>query len=127
MEECDPQYRPDSIVGYIARTRDYIVAVDIKSKCLIIIEFLEVVSIRIDLLQNLKYKKTIPEGDNSSVWANECRKYLCVGRNAIAVIAGTLLAYILSVNGLHPFALTGKLSHWHRRFSRSQYLRYFHR
>lgn len=65
---------------------------------------------KFECLQKLKYKKRINEDDNSSVWKNECRKYLCLGRNAIAVILGTVLAYILNVNGIHPFTLTGKLN-----------------
>lgn len=43
-----------------------------------------------------------------NVWKNECFKYLSLGRNALAVIIGTVLAYVLHVNGLQPFELTGK-------------------
>lgn len=64
------------------------------------------------MLQKLKYKRKILENDDTIVWKNECRKYLCLGRNAIAVILGTLLAYILNVNDIHPFTLTGELSGW---------------
>lgn len=70
--------------------------------CPFLIEFI--------VLQKLKYKRKILENDDSSVWKNECRKYLCLGRNAIAVIFGTLLAYILNINDIHPFTLTGELN-----------------
>lgn len=59
--------------------------------------------------QKLTYKKTLSEiGSNESVWKNECKKYLVLGRNAIVVIFGTVLAYILHNYGHSPFALTGK-------------------
>lgn len=58
-------------------------------------------------LQNLKYKKSLRTIEDESVWQNECKKYLSLGRNAIVVIFGTLLAYILSVYGQNPFTLTG--------------------
>lgn len=59
-------------------------------------------------LQNLKYKKSMRNIESETVWTNECKKYLSLGRNAIVVIFGTLLAYILSVYGHNPFTLTGK-------------------
>lgn len=62
----------------------------------------------IPILQNLKYKKSLRDVDNQSIWKNECKKYLSLGRNAIVVIFGTLLAYILNVYDKHPFTLTGK-------------------
>lgn len=58
--------------------------------------------------QNLKYKKSLRDVDSQSVWKNETKKYLSLGRNAIVVIFGTLLAYILNAYGEHPFSLTGK-------------------
>lgn len=59
-------------------------------------------------LQNLNYKKSMRNIESETVWTNECKKYLSLGRNAIVVIFGTLLAYILSVYGHNPFTLTGK-------------------
>lgn len=60
------------------------------------------------LFQKLKYKKSLRDIDGQSIWRNECKKYLSLGRNAIVVIFGTLLAYILNVYDKHPFSLTGK-------------------
>lgn len=57
----------------------------------------------------MKYKRKITENDvNINMWKNECFKYFSLGRNAIAVILGTILAYVLHVNGNEPFELTGK-------------------
>lgn len=36
-------------------------------------------------------------------------KYISLSRNAIAVIIGTLIAYLCESNGSHPFKLTGKM------------------
>lgn len=61
--------------------------------------------------QKMTYKKNLSElSSDESVWRNECKKYLVLGRNAIVVIFGTVLAYILHNNGHDPFALTGKCS-----------------
>lgn len=37
-------------------------------------------------------------------------KYLSLSRNALAVVFGTLLAFLLSANGNNPFVLTGKVA-----------------
>lgn len=59
--------------------------------------------------QKLTYKKQLSElRSDESVWKNECKKYFVLGRNAIVVIFGTVLAYILHNHGHDPFALTGK-------------------
>lgn len=60
-------------------------------------------------LKKLKYKKRIDAEDNINVQWNETKKYMSLGRNAMAVIIGTVLAYILSLYDLHPFTLTGKM------------------
>lgn len=72
--------------------------------------------------QNIKYKKNKRDIGETSVWKNECKKYLSLGRNAIVVIFGTVLAYILSIYDIHPFTLTGKkiiplISRWNLGFS----------
>lgn len=60
--------------------------------------------------QNIRYKKNKRDiVDTSSIWRNEAKKYLCLGRNAIVVIFGTVLAYVLNVYDIHPFTLTGKI------------------
>lgn len=60
--------------------------------------------------QNIRYKKNKRDiVDTSSIWRNEAKKYLCLGRNAIVVILGTVLAYVLNVYDIHPFTLTGKI------------------
>ncbi|XP_055325913.1 sodium-independent sulfate anion transporter-like, partial [Sitodiplosis mosellana] len=61
-------------------------------------------------LKNLKYKKSLRDVESQSVWRNEFKKYLSLGRNAIVVIFGTLLAYILNVYDIHPFSLTGQVA-----------------
>lgn len=62
------------------------------------------------LLKNIRYKKNKRDIiDTSSIWRNEAKKYLCLGRNAIVVIFGTVLAYILTVYDIHPFTLTGNV------------------
>lgn len=59
--------------------------------------------------QKLTYKKQLSElRSDESVWKNECKKYFVLGRNAIVVNFGTVLAYILHNHGHDPFALTGK-------------------
>lgn len=66
---------------------------------------------RMKYFQRLTYKKNLSEiGSNESVWKNECKKYLVLGRNAIVVVFGTALAYVLHTYGHNPFALTGKCS-----------------
>lgn len=67
-----------------------------------------ILTLVVDSLQNLKYKKSLRNIENETVWTNECKKYLSLGRNAIVVIFGTLLAYILNIYGHNPFTLTGK-------------------
>lgn len=57
--------------------------------------------------QNLKYKKSLRDVEHQSIWKNECKKYLSLGRNAIVVIFGTILAYVLNIYGKQPFTLTG--------------------
>lgn len=61
-------------------------------------------------LKKLNYKKSIHDDQNISVTWNETKKYLLLGRNALAVIVGTALVYLLNLYGLHPFTLTGKQS-----------------
>lgn len=83
-----------------------------KKKTLFFFEMLFHLSIQLYLfissLQNLKYKKSLRDIESQSVWKNECKKYLSLGRNAIVVIFGTLLAYILDTYDHNPFTLTGK-------------------
>lgn len=59
-------------------------------------------------LKKLNYKKSIHDAQNLNVTWNETKKYLLLGRNALAVIVGTALVYFLNLYGLHPFTLTGK-------------------
>lgn len=62
------------------------------------------------LFQNIRYKKNKRDiAHTSSIWRNEAKKYLCLGRNAIVVIFGTVLAYVLNVYDIHPFTLTGEI------------------
>lgn len=83
-----------------------------QKKTLFFFEMLFHLSIQLYLfissLQNLKYKKSLRDIESQSVWKNECKKYLSLGRNAIVVIFGTLLAYILDTYDHNPFTLTGK-------------------
>ncbi|XP_031629887.1 sodium-independent sulfate anion transporter-like isoform X2 [Contarinia nasturtii] len=62
------------------------------------------------LLKNLKYKKNLRDVEPQSIWKNECKKYLSLGRNAIVVIFGTILAYVLNIYGKQPFTLTGRVA-----------------
>ncbi|KAI8120935.1 hypothetical protein FF38_05431 [Lucilia cuprina] len=56
------------------------------------------------LLLVMKKVKDIPYG-NRTFW-----KYVSLSRNAMAVIVGTFLAYILSRNGTQPFKVTGNIT-----------------
>lgn len=79
------------------------------------------------MLQKLKYKRKTLETDGTNIWKNECRKYLCLGRNAIAVIFGTLLAYTLDANDIQPFTLTGEPNHMHLSSIFIIFFKLFHR
>lgn len=57
-------------------------------------------------INNFKFQKAkdIPYG-NRVFW-----KYVALSRNAMTVIIGTFLAYILSRNGNQPFRVTGNIT-----------------
>lgn len=59
-------------------------------------------------LKKIRYKKQIIDGDPTNVQWNETKKYLQLGRNALAVVLGTVLAYSLHLYSLDPFSLTGE-------------------
>lgn len=69
-----------------------------------------IITMKYSPFQNIRYKKNKRDiVDTSLIWRNEAKKYLCLGRNAIVVIFGTVLAYALNVYDIHPFTLTGKI------------------
>lgn len=68
-------------------------------------------------VQNLKFKSSLRDIGDQSVWKNECKKYLSLGRNAIVVIFGTVLAYVLNVYGRNPFTLTGEYKIWNQNWT----------
>lgn len=59
-------------------------------------------------MQRLKYSKSLSDAVVNP-WRNEILKYLSLGRNALVVMFGTLLAYILNQYDIHPFSLTGNV------------------
>lgn len=61
-------------------------------------------------LKRLKYRKQMLDDDSANAPWNETKKYLSLGRNALAVAIGTVLAYSLHLNNLDPFSLTGVLT-----------------
>lgn len=60
-------------------------------------------------MQKLKYSKSSSDAVTNP-WRNETSKYLSLGRNALVVMFGTLLAYILNQYDIHPFSLTGRVA-----------------
>lgn len=60
-------------------------------------------------MQRLKYSKNSSDAVISQ-WQNETLKYLSLGRNALVVMFGTLLAYILNQYNIRPFSLTGPVA-----------------